>query len=54
VQYFGGKCDRLLNSMETGKRLKELIPQAEINILEDIGHVIIDQFSKIKELLLSH
>jgi len=54
VQYFGGKCDNLLDSTQTGERLKRFIPQAEINILPDIGHVIIDRFDRITEFLIKH
>ena len=53
IQYFGGEKDNLLNSFKTAQRLKSLVPQTEINILEDTGHVIIDQFVKIKEFLTS-
>lgn len=52
VQYFGGDHDVLLNSKETGARLKKLIPGAEINILKDTGHVIIDQFNNVKRFLV--
>lgn len=51
TQYFGGDHDSLINSVKTGKRLKNLLPTSEINILKDTGHVIIDQFSAIKEFL---
>ena len=51
LQFFGGDCDALIDCVETGKRLKSIIPSAEINILEDTGHVIIDRFDEIKNFV---
>ena len=48
VQYFGGDHDALIDSVKTGERLRRLLPHADIHILEDTGHVIIDQFPAIK------
>jgi len=53
IQYFGGDHDALLNSVKTGDRLNKLIPHADIHILKDTGHVIIDQFPLVKRFLLS-
>ncbi|MBN1466949.1 alpha/beta hydrolase [candidate division KSB1 bacterium] len=54
VQFFGGDHDALINSVKTGARLKRLLPHSEIHILQDTGHAIIDQFSAVKDFLLSH
>ena len=47
VQYFGGDKDVLLNTIETSKRIKKNIPQAQIIVLKETGHVIINQFDEI-------
>ncbi len=54
VQYFGGDHDALIDSVKTGQRLERALPHSEINILKDTGHVIIDQFAKIKKFMVSH
>jgi len=54
LQYLGGDHDALLDSQETEERLKKLVPHADIKILNDTGHVIIDQFSTVKDFLISH
>ena len=53
LQFFGGDCDALIDSVKTGARLKEIHPEAEINILKNTGHVILDQFDAIKRFLTS-
>jgi len=53
VQFFGGDHDSLIDSVKTGARLKNLLPNSEIHILKNTGHAIMDQFSAIKEFLLS-
>ncbi len=53
LQFFGGECDNLINSVRTGHRLKALLPNSEINILNDTGHVIIDRFRDVKQFLIS-
>ncbi len=52
IQFFGGDHDALIDSVKTGDRLNKLLPHADIHILKDTGHVIIDQFPLIKEFLL--
>ena len=52
LQYWGGDHDVLLNTLKTAERLRKLAPQAEIHVLADTGHVIIDQFSPIRDFLL--
>lgn len=54
IQFFGGDHDCLIDSLKTGQRLKRLLTHADVQILKDTGHVIIDQFSSIKSFLLSH
>jgi len=54
LQFFGGDHDALIDSVKTGERLKKLLPRAEIHILQDTGHVIIDQFPVIREFLLAN
>lgn len=51
VQFFGGDHDALINSVKTGQRLKKLVPHSEIHILENTGHVIIDQFPVIQDFM---
>lgn len=53
VQFFGGDCDALIDSVKTAERLKSLLPHSDIHILSDTGHAIIDQFPAIKEFLIS-
>jgi pimeloyl-ACP methyl ester carboxylesterase len=54
IQFFGGDHDALIDSAKTGERLKRLVPHADIHILKDTGHVIIDQFPVVKDFLLSN
>lgn len=51
IQYWGGDHDALLDTAKTAERLRKLTPQAEIHVLQDTGHVIIDQFSAIHAFL---
>ncbi len=54
IQYFGGDRDVLLDSVKTAERLQKFLPCSSINILNDTGHVIIDQFSAIKKFLIEY
>jgi len=49
IQYFGGTRDSLLNSGKSAERLEHLLDQIQVNLLEDVGHVIIDQGDKISK-----
>jgi pimeloyl-ACP methyl ester carboxylesterase len=51
VQYFGGDRDALLDTKKSAARLSALLPKPEINVLEDTGHVIVDQFAAAKAFL---
>lgn len=51
IQYFGGDHDAILDTAKTVERLSRLTPQAEIHVLADTGHVIIDQFSEVRDFL---
>lgn len=51
IQFFGGGCDSLIDSVKTAERLESLFPNADVHILKDTGHVIIDQFSAVKKFL---
>ncbi|MBI9106589.1 MAG: alpha/beta hydrolase [Spirochaetales bacterium] len=52
VQYFGGDKDALFDSKAAAKRVRELVPHAEINLLEGTGHVIIGKADEILTFLL--
>ncbi|MHB0897644.1 MAG: alpha/beta fold hydrolase [Spirochaetales bacterium] len=52
LQYFGGDHDALLDTEKTAARLAALVPHADIQVLADTGHVIIDQTAKIHAFLL--
>jgi hypothetical protein len=54
LQFFGGDCDELIDSVKTAERIGELLPASEIHILKDTGHVIIDQFPVAREFLISN
>lgn len=54
IQFFGGDHDALIDSVKTGARLKRFFPNSEIHILKDTGHAIINQFSVIKNFLISN
>ncbi len=54
IQYFGGVHDALLDTRATARRLSALLPQAEIHVLEDKGHVIIDRGTEIAAFLARH
>jgi pimeloyl-ACP methyl ester carboxylesterase len=47
LQFFGGDHDSLIDSVRTAKRIKTYYPSADVHILEDTGHVILDQFENI-------
>ena len=49
--YFGGDRDALLDTKKAVARLAALLPQAEVLLLEDTGHAIIDKFEEIKDFL---
>jgi pimeloyl-ACP methyl ester carboxylesterase len=51
VQYFGGDRDVLLDTGHSARRLRALAPRAEVHVLEDTGHVIIDRFGEAREFL---
>jgi hypothetical protein len=51
IQFFGGEHDSLIDSVKTAERLMSLFPNANVHILKDTGHVIIDQFSAVKKFL---
>lgn len=47
IQFFGGDHDALIDSVKTAERLKSLYPRAEVHLLPDTGHVIIDRFPDV-------
>lgn len=51
IQFFGGECDSLIDTVKTGNRIISLFPNADVHILKDTGHVIIDQFPVIKDFI---
>ena len=51
VQFFGGDHDVLLNTDATAERLKHLLPQSEINLLKETGHVVIGQAERIIDFI---
>jgi len=51
LQYFGGVHDALLRTRATARRLSALLPHAEIHVLEDKGHLIVDQGEAIEAFL---
>lgn len=52
LQYWGGDHDALLDTVKTAERLRKLAPQAEIHVLADTGHVIIDRFPAIRDFFV--
>jgi pimeloyl-ACP methyl ester carboxylesterase len=52
VQYFGGDKDALLDSGKSARRLEALAPAAEVHVLPDTGHVILDRFAEVKAFLV--
>lgn len=51
VQFFGGRHDALIDSEKTADRIRSLFPDAEVHVLDDYGHVIIDKFPEVKAFL---
>lgn len=47
IQYFGGDHDALLNTQQSAHCLRTLLPHAEVSILPETGHVILNQFEAI-------
>ena len=54
LQYFGGDSDALLDTAKTAARLAVLCRGAEIHMLPDTGHAILDQWPAVKAFLVSH
>lgn len=54
VLYIAGKLDALLQSEKSAKRLKSLLPGAEINLIPDAGHALIGIRDKIMPFLLTN
>ena len=53
VILFVGKKDIMFHSGMTAKRLGSIVPHANINLLPEAGHVLINLTSEIKEFLAS-
>jgi len=51
LQFFGGDHDALMDTPATAARLSALVPHAEVNILPDMGHVILDRFEAVRDFL---
>lgn len=51
VYYAGGDCDAILDTKASSDRLRELKPDAVINVLKDTGHVILDRGPEIDAFL---
>lgn len=49
--YIAGRDDALLNTTKSARRLKEAVPEAEILIIENLGHVVLDQGAVIAEFI---
>ena len=47
VLYIGGKLDTLLNTTKSAARLKRLVPHADVRVLPDTGHTVINQANNI-------
>lgn len=45
--YIAGRKDALLNTTKSARRLKGAVPGAEIHIIENMGHVVLDQGNRI-------
>lgn len=41
--YIAGGEDALLNTARSAERLRDILPDSEIHILENVGHVVLDQ-----------
>jgi pimeloyl-ACP methyl ester carboxylesterase len=51
IQFIGGENDSLINSVRTAERISNLFPHADVHVLKDTGHVIIDKFPVVKVFL---
>lgn len=54
IQFIGGDHDSLINTVKTARRILQLFPNTDIQILEDTGHVIIDKFHDVKIFLIQY
>lgn len=52
VQYFGGDHDVLLDTKKSVERLRSVIAHAEVHVLENTGHAVIDKFEDVKDFLI--
>lgn len=51
VIMFVGDKDIIINSAKTAKRLRSLVPQAKINILQGVGHTLVNLGDKITAVI---
>jgi pimeloyl-ACP methyl ester carboxylesterase len=51
VLYIGGQDDALLHTTDSADRLRKFLPQAEIHVLADTGHVLIHEQETILNFL---
>ncbi len=51
VLYIGGKLDTLLNTTKSAARLKRHVPHADVRVLPDTGHIVINQADNISVFL---
>lgn len=51
IQFIGGEHDSLIDSVKTAERILRLFPNADVHVLKDTGHVIIDKFPVVKVFL---
>ena len=54
IQFIGGDHDSLINSVKTAERIVKLFSNADVHVLKDTGHVIIDKFPVVKEFLYQY
>jgi len=52
VLYIGGEDDQLTNVPKCAKRLKKLLPRANVCVLKDTGHVIYNVLDQVTPFLL--
>ena len=52
VLYLAGAHDALVQTQKSAARLAKLVPHAEIHVLEDRGHVVIDMQDVVLDFLL--
>lgn len=52
VLFIAGECDDMVDTISAAQRLKYFVPEAEVHLLEGIGHVVVNALEYIMPFLI--